>query len=60
MKIQDRIKELAIVEDAHWDSHQNRLVVYYVGSLNTAKILVAGAIGEAELQRAIDKITFIN
>ncbi len=60
MKIQDRIKALPSVEDAHWDSHQNRLVVYYSGSLNTVRILVADALAKAGLLRAIDKITFIS
>lgn len=60
MKIQDRIKALRGVEDTHWDSEQSRLVVYYSGSLDTARTLVANAIAEAGLQRAIDKITFIS
>lgn len=60
MKIQDRIKALRGIEDAYWDSRQSRLVIYYSGSLDRAKILVAGAIGEAGLQRAVDKITFIS
>ena len=60
MKLQTRIKSLVDVEDAYWDSHQNTLVVYYVGSLERVKILVANAIAEAGLQEAIEKITFIS
>ncbi len=59
MKIQDRIKALIGVEDAYWDSYQSRLVVYYSGSLDRIKIIVADAVREAGLLRAIDKITFI-
>lgn len=60
MKFTDRIKTVAGVEDARWDSCQNRLVVYYVGSLDKVKILVADAIAKAGLLRAVDKITFIS
>ena len=60
MKIQNRIKALIGVEDAYWDGSQNRLVVYYSGSLDMAKIIVADAISSAGLLRAVDKITFIS
>ena len=60
MKIQDRIKALIGVEDAQWDGSQNRLVVYYSGSLDRTRIIVADAIRSAGLLRAIDKITFIS
>jgi len=62
MKIQDRIKSIEGVDDAHWDSRQNRLVVYYwcAYPLEEMKIKVASAIGEAALQNAIDSITFIS
>jgi len=60
VKIQDRIKALPDVEDVYWDSRQNRLVVYYSGSLDRIKILVAQAIEKAGLLRAVDKITYIS
>jgi len=60
MKIQDRIKSLPDIEDAHWDSLNNSLVVYYSGSLDRVKILVCGAIADAEVREAIDTITFIS
>lgn len=61
MKIQDRIKSLEGVTDAHWESQSNRLVVYYSNvPLDTMKIRVSGAIGEAHLQEAVDKITLIS
>ena len=60
MKLQDRIKAIADVKDAYWDSHQNRLVIYYSDSLDKVKILVADAIARANLQSAVDKITFIS
>lgn len=60
MKIQDRIKTLAGVEDAYWDNYENRLVVYYSDSLDRVKIIVADAIAKAGVQGAIDKITFIS
>jgi len=60
MKIQDRIKDITGVEDAYWDSHRNRLVVYYSDSLDKIKVLVANAVMRAGLQRAIDEITFIS
>lgn len=60
MKIQDRMKQLDGITDSYWDASQSRLVVYYQNiSLNCAKTRVSGAIGEAGLQRAVDKITFI-
>ncbi|MDP2917090.1 MAG: hypothetical protein Q8O16_04080 [Dehalococcoidia bacterium] len=59
MKIQDRIKALPNIKDAYWDWKQNRLVVYYTGELFRTRVLVAGAIGDAGLQRAVDTITFI-
>lgn len=59
MKIQDRIKCLPDVEDAYWDSYQNRLSVYYSGSFDKVRILVADAIAKAGLLRAVDEITFI-
>ena len=60
MKIQDRIKSLSGVEDACWDGHNNRLVVYYSGELFRMQVLVSGAIDSAGLQRAVEKITFIS
>lgn len=59
MKIQNRIKSLQDVVDCHWDSRQNRLVIYYDDSLFTVQIRVCEAIGLAGLQRAIDTITFV-
>ncbi|KKK81158.1 hypothetical protein LCGC14_2816300 [marine sediment metagenome] len=61
MKIADRIKAVEGVDDAYWDGRNNRLVVYYCAStpLDTIKIRVSGAIGEAALQNAVEKITFI-
>ncbi|KKK55486.1 hypothetical protein LCGC14_3074070 [marine sediment metagenome] len=60
MRIQDRIKSLSTVEDAYWDSHHNRLIVYYLGSLDEVKILVTNAIAKAGLLQSVNKITFIN
>lgn len=60
MKIQDRIIKLENVVHVHWNGKNNRLVVYYKNtSLDTIAVRVVSAIGEAGLQRAIEKITFI-
>ena len=61
MKLTDRIKDIVGIEDAYWDSQRNRLVVYYHTSmdLDIVKARVAGAIGDANLQRAVDTITLI-
>jgi len=62
MKLADRIRVLEGVTDAHWDAKQNRLVVFYSSliPLDTVKVRVAGAIGDANLQQAIEKITLIS
>lgn len=60
MKIQDRVKVLEGVTDARWDSQRNRLVVYYSDTPpDIMKVRVAGAIGEAHLQEAIEEVTLI-
>ena len=59
MKIQDRIGALEGVENVIWDGGRNRLIVYYSGLLDTIKVRVAGAIREANLQRAIEEIALI-
>ena len=62
MKIQDRMNALDGVADTHWDSQRGRLVVYYSATTpkDTIKVRVAGAIGEAHLQRAVEEITLIS
>ncbi len=62
MRIQDRILGIKGVEMAHWDSIKNRLVVYYLDSvpLDTIKTRVAGAVGDACLDEAIEAITLIS
>ena len=62
MRIQDRINALDGIVDTRWDSRRSRLVVYYSDAIpkDTVKIRVAGAIREANLQRAIDEITLIS
>lgn len=62
MKLTDRIEKIDGVESAYWDSHRNRLVVYYyvVIALDTIKIKVAGAINDAFLHRAVEEITLIS
>jgi len=62
MKITDRIKQIIGVTDAVWDSNQKRLIVYYFDTvpLDTMKIRVAGAIGDAALQDWVSDITLIS
>lgn len=62
MKIQDRINAIDGVVGAHWAGGQNKLTVYYSNAIpkDTIKIRVAGAIGEAHLQEAIEDITLIS
>jgi len=62
MNIVDRINKISGVEETHWDSAQNRLVVYYSDSIpvDTMKIRIAGALHDAELQDSIDTTTLIS
>ncbi|KKM63459.1 hypothetical protein LCGC14_1511200 [marine sediment metagenome] len=59
MKIQDRIKRLTGVVNAHWDSEHSRLVVFYHAiPLDTIKIRVVGEIASIQLQRSVEEFTF--
>ena len=62
MKITDRVENIEGVEEAHWDGTHNRLAVYYLDTipLDTIKVRVAGAIGDAHLQEALNEITLIS
>ena len=60
MKVQDRIKLLAGVEDAYWDSKRERLIIYYdeLTPLDTIKLRVIKAIVGVRLQDSVKEITF--
>jgi len=60
MKIIDRIKGITEVEDVYWDSHKNRLVVYYQNDMDVVRVKVASALRDACLQDSIDEITLIS
>ena len=60
MKFTNRFKGIEGITNAYWDSPRNRLVIYYRGPLDTAKIKVAGVINDASLHNAVEEITFIS
>ena len=60
MNIKTRMKKIRGVQDVGWNSRAMSLAIYYdeKSDLSTLKVKVASRIGDAGLNRAIEKINF--